>query len=59
MAKLREERYEEKRRALKMSLKDSINFKEDAFRKEIDIENKEEKKDEVNNQINEEKPVEN
>ena len=47
MAKLREERYEEKRRALKMSLKDSINFKKDFENKEEgeDAENKEENND--------------
>ena len=47
MAKLREERFEEKRRALKMSLRDSINFKDDRFPKEID---KAEKIDEINNE---------
>ena len=48
MAKLREERFEEKRRALKMSLRDSINFKDDRFPKEID---KAEKIDEINNEL--------
>ena len=48
MAKLREERYEEKRRALKMSLRDSINFKEEPGYKD-DFENKGEKRDETNN----------
>ena len=48
MAKLREERYEEKRRALKMSLKDSINFKENNLYKDMDFENKEEKRNEIN-----------
>ena len=47
MAKLREERFEEKRRALKMSLRDSINFKDERFPKEID---KAEKIDEINNE---------
>ena len=56
MAKLREERYEEKRRALKMSLKDSFNFKELAKKKEMDLENKEEKPDEM---ANEHKTIEN
>ena len=42
MAKLREERYEEKRRALKMSLKERVNYKKDAFNKEDELENKEE-----------------
>lgn len=50
MAKLREERYEEKRRALKMSLKDSINFKEVNGYKDLDYENKEEKRDETINE---------
>ena len=47
IAKLREERYEEKRRALKMSLKDSINFKKDFENKGEgeDAENKEENND--------------
>ena len=45
MAKLREERYEERRKALKMSLKDSINYKKDVFNKGEDLENKEEIKD--------------
>ena len=48
MAKLREERYEEKRRALKMSLRDSINFKEEPGYKDH-FENKGEKRDETNN----------
>ena len=48
MAKLREERYEEKRRALKMSLKDSINFKENNLYKDMNFENKEEKRNEIN-----------
>ena len=50
MAKLREERYEEKRRALKMSLKDSINFKEVNVNKDINYENQEEKNDQMPNE---------
>ena len=52
MAKLREERYEEKRRALKMSLKDSFNFKELAKNKDMESENKEIKRDEATNEQN-------
>ena len=56
MAKLREERYEEKRRALKMSLKDSFNFKELAKNKDMESENKEVKGDEA---TNDQKTIEN
>ena len=56
MAKLREERYEEKRRALKMSLKDSFNFKELTKNKDIESENKEVKGDEA---TNDQKTIEN
>ena len=55
MAKLREERFEEKRRNLRMSLRDSINFREELGIKN-DNENKEEKKDEI---MNEQKNSEN
>ena len=55
MAKLREERFEEKRRNLRMSLRDSINFREELGIKD-DNENKEEKKDEI---MNEQKNSEN
>ena len=55
MAKLREERFEEKRRNLRMSLRDSINFREELGIKD-DNENKEEKKDEI---VNEQKNSEN
>ena len=55
MAKLREERFEEKRRNLRMSLRDSINFREELGIKDNN-ENKEEKKDEI---VNEQKNSEN
>ena len=55
MAKLREERFEEKRRNLRMSLRDSINFREELGIKD-DNENKEEKKEEI---MNEQKNSEN
>ena len=68
MAKLREERYEERRKALKMSLKDSINYKKDVFnddlenKEEIQNDNiKEENSNDENNNVenNEEKNVDN
>jgi len=55
MAKLREERFEEKRKNLRMSLRDSINFREELGIKN-DNENKEEKKEEI---MNEQKNSEN